>query len=280
MSSSRSALLLAVALCVATLAGAGSAQVTIAADQPAYEVSQLLTVNISGPPGAPTFLLVDVLPGPFVFPFGTIWVGFSPVFFVVNLGPMPASGSISVHESFSCRTALVYGVEVYLQAVCVVGGVKQVSNGLHIAEMPGDCNDDCVGGVAVIGLQVALENVAQTGTMHIDAVKLNGFQHHYGPLDVPLDLATDATGLLATPILSANGGVAVSMLEWDGSNLVVRFFVDAPAAGHTSLGGNTEFTISFGGVQKTIVIHTSCSQPLYVGQTYGDFTVIKLIDLG
>jgi hypothetical protein len=280
MSSSRLSFSLAVALFVATLASAGAAQVTIEADQPAYEVSQLLTVTISGPPGAPTFLLVDILPGPFVFPFGTIWIGFSPVFFVVNLGPMPASGSMSLHESFSCRTANTYGTEVYLQAICVVGGVKQVSNGLHIGEMPGDCNDDCIGGVAVIGLQVALENVPQTGALHIDATKLNGFQHHYGPLDAPLDLATDATGLLDTPLLGNNGGVAVSMLEWDGSTLVVRFFIDAPAAGHASLGGNTEFTISFGGVQKTVVIHTSCSQPLYVGQVYGDFTVVKLIDLG
>ena len=280
MSSSRFAVSLAVALFVATLAGTGAAQVTIEADQPAYEVSQLLTVNISGPPGAPTFLLVDVLPGPVVFPFGTIWIGFSPVYFVVNLGPMPASGSMSVHENFSCRTADVYGVEVYLQAICVVGGVKQLSNGLHIGEMPGDCNDDCVGGVAVLGLQVALENVPQTGLLHIDAHKVNGTQHHYGPLDAPLDLAVDATGILDVPLLGNNGGVAVSMLEWDGSTLLVRFFIDAPAAGYTALGGNCEFTISFGGVQKTVVIHTSCSQPLYVGQKYGDFTVVKLIDLG
>jgi len=280
MSSSRLTFSLAVALFVATLSSPASAQVTIESDQPAYEVSQLLTVKISGPPGAQTFLLVDVLPGPFVFPFGTIWIGFSPVFFVVNLGPMPAAGSMTVHESFSCRTAMTYGTEIYLQAICVVGGVKQVSNGLHFAEMGGDCNDDCVGGVAEIGLQVPLENVPQTGTLHIDAHKLNGAQHHYGPLDAPLDLATDATGILDVPLVSPNGGVAVSMLEWDGSTLLVRFFVDAPAAGYSALGGNCEFTISFGGVQKTVVIHTSCSQPLYVGQVFGDFTVIKLIDLG
>ena len=48
-----------------------SAQVTIEVDQPAYEVTQLLSVKISGPPGAPTYLLVDGLPGPKVFSIGT-----------------------------------------------------------------------------------------------------------------------------------------------------------------------------------------------------------------
>ena len=280
MSTPRVPRLFAPLLAVFLLAGAASAQVTIETDQPAYEVSQLLSVTITGPPGAPTFLLVDVWPGPVVFPFGTIHIGFSPIYFVVSLGPMPLSGTMSLHEGFSCRTAFNYGTEVYLQAICVVAGVKQLSNGLHIAEMPGDCNDDCIGGVAEIGLQVALEGVPQTGDLHVTAVKQNGFQHEYGPLDATLDLATDATGILATPLISPNGAAAVSMLEWDGSTLVVRFFIDAPDAGHIKLGGNTLFTISFGGVEKSVLIHTSCSQPLYVGQTYGDFTVIKLIDIG
>jgi hypothetical protein len=280
MSLARLSLPLAVALALTSLTGTGSAQVTIETDQPAYEVSQLLTVKISGPPGATTFLLVDVLPGPLVFPFGTIEIGFSPIWFMVNLGPMPAEGFMSVHESFSCRTAYVYGVEVYLQAICIVDGQKVLSNGLHIAEMPGDCNDDCIGGVQEIGLQVRLENVPALGDLHVDAIKQNGFQHHYGPLDATLDLAVDATGILATPLLSPNNGVAVSMLEWDGNDLVVRFFIDAPAAGFVKLGGNTEFVISFGGVEKSVIFHTSCSQPLYVGQIYGDFTVIKLIDVG
>jgi len=280
MSSARFSIPLAVALVLSSLGGASSAQVTLEADQPAYEVSQLLTVTISGPPGAPTYLLVDVLPGPLVFPFGTIEIGFSPLFFMVNLGPMPAAGFMSLHEAFSCRTAQTYGTEIYMQAICIVNGLKVLSNGLHFAEMGGDCNDDCIGGVAVLGLQVPLEGVTETGVLHIGAKKLNGFQHEYGPLDVPLDLVTDATGILAVPLVSPNGGIAVSMLEWDGSTLLVRFFVDAPAAGHEKLGGNTEFTISFGGVSKTVVIHTSCSQPLYVGQVHGDFTVIKLIDIG
>ena len=280
MSTARFSLPLAAALVLSSLAGTSSAQVTLESDQPAYEISQLLTIKISGPPGAPTFLLVDVIPGPIVFPFGTIEVGFSPLFFVVNLGAMPASGSMTLHEAFSCRTVQTYGTEVYMQAICVVNGVKVLSNGLHFAEMGGDCNDDCIGGVAEIGFQVPLEGVPETGVLHISALKQNGFPHEYGPFDVPLDLFTDATGILAVPLESPNGGIIVSMLEWDGSTLLVRFFVDAPAAGHVKLGGNTKFTISFGGVEKSVVIHTSCSQPLFVGQVYGDFTVIKLIDIG
>ncbi|HZL99718.1 MAG TPA: hypothetical protein VFD43_05635 [Planctomycetota bacterium] len=279
MSTLRLQRLLAPALAVLLLSSAAPAQVTIETDQPAYEVSQQLSVNIYGPPGAQTYLLVDVLPGPVVFPFGTIHIGFSPIWFMVNLGPMPADGSMFLQEAFSCRTAFNYGVEVYLQAICIVNGAKELSNGLHIAEMPGDCTDVCEGGVQEVGLQVTLEGVPQTGDLHVTAFKSNGFQHEYGPLDATLDLAVDATGILATPLIGDNGCAAVSMLEWDGSDLTVRFFIDAPECGHVKLGGNTLFVISFGGVEKSVEFHTSCSQPLYVGQVYGDFTVIKVIDV-
>jgi hypothetical protein len=70
------------------------------------------------------------------------------------------------------------------------------------------------------------------------------------------------------------------MLEWDGSNLVVRFFFDATASGQTQFGTDTWFKIEYGPLEEKVDINTSCSQPLFVGQTYGALTVIKLIDVG
>lgn len=269
-----------VALVVVASGGQADAQVTLTANQPAFEVSQLLSITLQGPPDANVWLLVDILPGPFVVPnLGTFCVAFSPYYFVVPLGPLPASGEVNLSESFSCRTAYVYGQEVYLQAVSVVGTTKQISNCLHIAEMPGDCSDDCLGGVQEVGLQVALEGVPMTGNLYINAVKTAGDPFMYGPLDIPLDLATAATGVLETPILNASGSVAVSMLELDGTTLTVRFFINAPAAGPSNLAGITVFRTCFGGVEKWVEIDTSCAQPLFVGQAYGDFSVIKVLDL-
>jgi hypothetical protein len=237
-------------------------------------------VTVEAPPGAPTFLLVDVFQGPVVVPnLGTFIMAFSPFFFVVPRGPKNPTGRLDLMEQFSCRTAYVYGQVVFLQAVAIVNGVKTLSNGLHIAEMPGDCNDDCVGGVQEIGLQVPLAGVPATGTLHIESHKTNGAQISYGKLDLPLDLVVGPNGVLTTPIQNGDGSVAVSVLDWDGTTLTVRFFVNGPAGGHAKLGGNTLFHVSYGGVTQEVTIHTSCSQPLYVGLKFGDFHVVKVIDL-
>jgi hypothetical protein len=262
------------------LAQSANPQVVVSTNQPAYEVSQQLSVTIEAPPGALTFLLVDLVPGPTVVPnLGTFIMGFSPFFFVVPLGPMNPSGSITLQEQFSCRTSHTYGQEVYLQAVAVIRGVKTLSNGLHFAEVPGDCNDDCVGGVYELGLQVPLVGVPSTGTLHIHSYKTNGKQISYGTLDVPLDLDAGPTGVLAAPIFYADQSIAVTVLDRNGATLTVRFFVNSVNGGHAKLGGNTLFNISFGGVTQQVVIHTSCSQPLYVGQKLGDFHVVKVLDL-
>jgi hypothetical protein len=257
------------------------AQVTLEANQPVYEASQLVTIDINAPEGALTFLIVDLLPGPFFVPnIGTFEVGFSPFYFVVPLGPMPAGG-LTLQEFFACRTANTYGTEIYMQAVAVIEGQKVLSNGLHFAEVPGDCTDDCEGGVIEVGLQVTLEDVPQTGNLFIDAYKTNGALISYGTLDEPLDLAVDAPGVLGTILFDDDQSVAVSMLELsqDGTDLTVRFFINSQSAGHAQLGGDTAFVISFGGVMKMIEYHTSCSAPLYVGLEIGDFTVIKVIDV-
>ena len=264
------------------LSRGAEAQVLLTSDQPSYEVTQLLTVKVQAPPGSPTFMLVDVLPGPKSFPVGTFEIGFSPVFFVATLGPMPASGEMKVHEAFSCRTTYLYGTEIYLQAVCVINGVKTLSNGLHIAEMMGDCTDECTSGIVEMGLQVTLPDVPNSGILWVNSWKSGEQSQSYGPaLEVAIeDLASVATGILPAPLTNSNGSIVVSMLELNGSDLTVRFFVNATLAGHPSLEDSTLMTIHFDAVSARGDIQSDCSVPLKVGDVAGAFTVIKIIDGG
>jgi hypothetical protein len=256
-------------------------QVSISTNQPVYEVSQQLTVTIEAPPGALTFLLVDVLPGPTVVPgLGTFIMGFSPFFFVVPLGPMNPTRELVLQEQFSCRTAYTYGQVVYLQVVAVIDGVKTLSDGLHIAEVPGDCSDECLGGVTEVGFQVPMAAVPSTGTLHIESYKTNGALVDYGNSDAVLDLDVGPTGVLPATMLNCDESIAVTVLDWDGATLTVRFFVSATNGGHRKFGGQTQFNVSYGGVVQELNIHTSCSQPLFVGQDFDDFTVVKVLDVG
>jgi hypothetical protein len=223
---------------------------------------------------------VDVFPGPSVVPgLGTFIMGFSPFFFVVPLGPMNPTGELVLQEQFSCRTAYTYGQVVYLQVVAVIDGVKTLSNGLHIAEVPGDCSDECLGGVTELGWQVPLATTASSGLLHIEAYKTNGSLVEYGELDVVIDLDAGPTGVLPAPIFNADESIAVTVLDWDESTLTVRFFVSATNGGHEKFGGETLFRVRYGATTQQIDIHTSCSQPLYVGLEFDDFTCVKVLDV-
>lgn len=273
---------LAVVLALTAFGRAATAQITLEADQPAYEVTQQLTVKITAPPGAHVFLLVDVLPGPVNFPIGELKIGFSPVWFGIDLGIMPASGVISAHEAFSCRTAYTYGTEVYLQAICGFNGVKTLSNGLHLAEMPGDCTDECTASVVEIGLQVTLDDVPASGSLFVNAWKggADATQNYGPPIDIMFNVADVATGILPEPISNSTGSLVVSMLELNGNDLTIRFFVNAQAAGFPSLQETTYFAISYDSSKTLAGTRTDCSVPIKVGDEFGKFTVIKIIDGG
>jgi hypothetical protein len=276
------AVLVAALAFVPVLGSRTAAQVTLTADQPAYEVTQLLTVTIQGPPGAQTFLFVDILGGAKTFPIGTIEIGFSPVWFVALLGPMPASGSMSVHEAFSCRTTNIYGNEIYLHAICASPGLKQFSNPLHFAEMKGDCTDECTDSVIELGLQVELQDVPPSGILWINAWKAGDTSQNYGPaFEIPIfDLAAMATGVLDVPLSNSSGSIVVSMLDLVGTSLHVRYFVNAQLAGYPSLEGATLFTMHYDGVSARGEITTDCTSPIKVGDEFGKFTVVKVVDGG
>ncbi|MFT7462037.1 MAG: hypothetical protein ACI9EF_000374 [Pseudohongiellaceae bacterium] len=200
---------------LATASSSATGQITIATDQPSYEVNQLTTFTVDGPVGTPIYLLVDLAPGPVTVPsLGTFGVGFSSQFFMIPLGQIPPSGTISLPEKLFCRTADTYGDEFYLQAVGVVNGEKVLSNPHHFAHMPGDCDGIYDPAVLGLGFELTFEDAPSRGNLHIDCYKSVEQNDLFGMLDLPLDLVTQGSGIL-TPVLSnANGSVVVQWSEW------------------------------------------------------------------
>lgn len=252
---------------------------TLTTDQPAYEVAQTITLTITGPVGASTTLLIDLDDGPtFVPGYGEFALGFSPFFLMADLGPIPASGEIVLSIPLLCRFAPPLGIEVYLQAVAFDGGAPILSNPWHFAESPGDCDNVCESGIEQMGVQTTFANVPATGKLSVSVSRPNGQQTVYGTLDVNLDLAVDATGVLDVPLVNGDSSITVSMLEMSGSSLTVRFCLDATVTpGKKLQGGETTFAAAFEGTSEVQQIHTSCSIPLAVGDVHGNLTITKLV---
>lgn len=280
LSVSRTALL-AVAIAAFGAAKTLPAQeLTIFTDKPAYEVAQFVTLTVQGPPGAPVTILIDVDDGPtFVPGFGEFALSFTPAFLMADLGVIPPSGEFDLTIPFLCRFAPILGFEIYLQAVAFGGPEPILSNPWHFTQSPGDCSDECVAGIEQMAVQTTFHNVPATGKLEIQVKRPNGQQTVYGTFDMDLVLAADATGVLDVPLVNADGSIVVSILEQKGSSLAVRFCVDAKINGKNEKlqGGNTRFSATFAGTNKTQEIHTSCSQPLAVGDVFGDYIVTKLI---
>jgi len=274
------ALLAAPLLMALTTQTAHAQELTISTDQPAYEVAQLLTINVEGPPGAPVTILIDLDEGPtFVPGFGEFGLGFTSAFLMAPLGSLDSNGQLVVQEPFKCRFAPPLGIEVYIQALTFVNGAPLISNPWHFTQSPGDCSDDCVAGIEQMAVQTTFDNAPATGKLSIIAKRPNGQQTVYGTLEVDLDLAADAPGVLDVPLLNGDSSIIVSILEQTGTSFTVRFCVDAKVNGHNGKlqGGNTTFSASYAGTNHTQDIHTSCSLPLAVGDDFGEFTVTKLI---
>ena len=275
----------AIALALGLLVGAPSAdanELTISTDQPAYEVAQTITLFVNGPAGAPVTLLIDLDDGPtFVPGFGEFSLGFSQFFLMADLGTIPAGGELVLSLPLMCRFAPPLGIEVYIQAVAFVNGSPILSNPYHFGESPGDCDDVCESGIEQMGVQTTFANAPQTGTLALSVSRPNGQQTVYGTLDLDLDLAVDAEGVLDTPLTNADGSVVVTMLEMNGPDLTIRFCVNATGQPTGKLqGGETIFSADYAGTLNEEQIHTSCSLPLAVGDVFDEMTVIKLVFKG
>ena len=97
-----------------------------------------LTVSITGTPGAPVTLLIDVDPGPTNIFGQSLELGFTPALLAVPLGTMPGSGTLSFDANIPFDEAFV-GLTFYTLAVVQDGAgsaTHDYSNGgsIHITD--------------------------------------------------------------------------------------------------------------------------------------------------
>lgn len=99
----------------ASTAAPGDPVVTL--DKPLYQTGETATLTVTGTPGDQLWLLFDRRPGPTVLPgLGTFGLQMGRTLGVFPMGPMPASGSLTVAYTPDCLSAVV-GEPTFLQAV-------------------------------------------------------------------------------------------------------------------------------------------------------------------
>jgi len=279
----RSRPFLAIALCLGLFAeGALSQPLSINLNQPTVETGQTLAFSVTGPPGTNIWMLLDLVEGQsFYPPVGTLDIAFSPLAQVYNNGPLPQDGLFIRFDQIPCYTGFG-SLDVYLQVVGQdpVTGAFSKSNPVTVTIVEGDCDSECDGGIVVLGLQVDIPNV----TPGLDTLEIN---IHKGSNDgTPGDLQTafaevvDLTQPVALPMSNLTGGLVVQVLDLDDGTLTIRFEIDAVLAGLDKLNANTYIELSFNGTSYIETIHTSCSQPIAVGDMFGTFIITNLIDGG
>ncbi len=101
-----------------------------------------LTLSITGTPGAPVLLLLDVEPGPTNIFGQTLEIGFSPSLLVVSLGDMPGSGTLNVDTDIPFDESFVGATFYTLAAVADGAGsaTHDYSNGGSVTITDRDVN--------------------------------------------------------------------------------------------------------------------------------------------
>ncbi|MEM7202429.1 MAG: hypothetical protein AAF628_19310 [Planctomycetota bacterium] len=87
------------------------------------ELGQSVTVNISGTPGRPAILLLDVSPGPVVLFGQSVPLGITPAVAVVPVGNIPAGGTISLSLNLPANTT-AHGAQIFFAAVVDETGTR------------------------------------------------------------------------------------------------------------------------------------------------------------
>lgn len=279
----RSRPLLALALCLGFFADAAISQpLSINLNQPTIETGQTLTFSVTGPPGTNIWMLLDLVEGQSVYPpVGTLDIAFSPLAQVYNFGQLPEDGLFVRFDEIPCYTGFG-SLDVFLQVVGQdpVTGAFSKSNPVTVTIVEGDCDSECDGGIVVLGLQVDIPNV----TPGLDTLEIS---IHKGSNDgTPGDLqaafaeVVDLTQPVVVPLSNMTGSLVVQVLDIENDTLTIRFEIDAVLAGINKLDANTYIELSFNGTSYIETIHTSCSQPIAVGDMFGTFTITNLIDGG
>jgi len=275
--------LLALALCLGFFAEAAISQpLSININQPTIETGQTLTFSVTGPPGTNIWMLLDLVEGQSVYPpVGTLDIAFSPLAQIYNFGPLPTDGLFIRFDEIPCFTNFG-SLDVFLQVVGrdPMSGAFSKSNPVTLTIVEGDCDSECDGGIVVLGLQVDIPNVmAGLDTLEISIHKGSGGGSP-GALQATFAEVVDLTQPVTLPLTNMTGSLVVQVLDIDNGTLTIRFEIDAVLAGINKLDANTYIELSFNGTSYIETIHTSCSQPIAVGDMFGSFIITNLIDGG
>lgn len=255
---------LSILAALAALAPAASAQLppvlSVTPDKPSFFPGETATIGVQGLPDTITLLGVDTAPGPIASPWGLIELGLSPAYFQIP-GVTDGSGSIEwdcVHE---CEDVML-GVTFYMQAAQFpMGGGVELSNGKSIVwdDVSGYCEDLCQGGgvkPAVLEMEYTGEDCSATShSQSAGVVNCSG-----DPAFAPLVhiVARDTPG---------------KNIWFQGDVMLgATFDIDAAFGGATRLKGETHcdiYDVGTGALLQTVEFHTSCSEPLTLGDQFG-----------
>lgn len=228
-----------------------------------YASGEEVCFTVRGRPNTFTFLGADPDPGPTLFPFGTLNLGFSAEL-IKFTGFSNNDGDFTICCIVDCDHPL-FGRTVYLQGVQLQdGGKAQISNPATVLwdDVNGVCPSTqnlCPGG----GRKPVTITMKYTGE---DCSATSNSQD-------PSKVSCSGDPAFA-PLVHIISHDPPDKYTWFAGNVALggTFVLDAGNAGRTQLQGDTIIDIydaSTGALLQTVQFHTSCSQPLIVGDQYG-----------
>ncbi|RKY18747.1 MAG: hypothetical protein DRQ55_12450 [Planctomycetota bacterium] len=258
--------------------------VTLDYGQPTFEGPGFMTVTVTGPPGTQAWLLISLEEGETTLPkFGTFGINFTPDLIILPLGVIGPSGVLTFPCWIDCLSDIVPGISELITYSQVAARLPtqewELSNVVRYDLVLGDCDALCEHGIEQLGLETVLEGVSGLPETLLIEVRKDDAT---GDLNASFSQLIDLADLPALPLSNAEGSIQVTLLEFDGTKLRVRFIIDALLAEglDNKLKAWTYFSVSAGAVSEVSTFHTSCSQPIEVGSVFDGFVVTNMIDVG
>jgi hypothetical protein len=239
-------------------------------DKPVYAPGEPVVVGVMGLPFTLTYIGMDTDPGPTLFPFGLLNLGFSPEL-VYHVGITNENGCLHCDCEIDCGSPLL-GRPLHFQGVQFPSGSPALISGPKTAmwsDPGGVCAflDLCPGG----GQKPQVLLMTYTGD------DCSASSHHQAAGSVYC--SGDPADAALVHVLARDPAGKYVWFE-DDVPLGGSFAVDAANAGRTQLQGDTVielFDVASGLPLQLVQFHTSCSQPLVAGDQYGGVRLDGLV---
>ncbi len=238
--------------------------------QTSYAANQEVGFIVKGQPNTFTILGADPDPGPTVFPYGVVNLGFSSEMLRFS-GLTDENGCFSIYCVVGCDHPF-FNRTIYLQAVQFPKGAQP-----------------CISNPATVLWEDLRGVCAQTNLCPGSGFKPQVLTMKYTGDDCSATNHSQAAGKV---FCSGDPGFAplVHIISHDPANkyiwfqgdvaLNANFDIDATSAGRVQLQGDTIvdiFDVNNGALLQTVQFHTSCSQPLIPGDQYGGVELVSAV---